>query len=246
MRVSANTIGSKSEPRSRLVISEQSQTNVAYEKLNLDAISVANAHFLECRFESIKAKSVSLGSGLKKSTYTRCVFKECDWTFGAIGDVRFVDCVFNGCKLTNLYGVSVEMLRCSFPATRIRRAVFHAFDPDSTSPSFRRHNEFSDNDFSQSVMIDVDFRGGIDMSKQNWPIDGDHVLVRDLEMAKHVFNRLRESAHTKSDRETLDNLITLSDFYTEQGQKSQLFNIKQFGTMAVELMRVLPDAMQGK
>jgi uncharacterized protein YjbI with pentapeptide repeats len=163
-----------------LEISSKSHERETFHKQRWDALSISDSEFISCRFNQIKAKSVSLGGGATQSRYIECVFEGCDFHFFALGNVLFERCTFSRCKFVNLFSVAGEFVDCEFTGSTLRRGSINGRVPEEYSGSFRRKlNRVERNDFSQSVLIDFDFRGGVDLAASLLPADARSLFVSD-------------------------------------------------------------------
>jgi hypothetical protein len=225
-----------------LTLRDESRVGERFENLRLDYISVITSHLNRCVFSNILAHSVCLGGGATQSTYADCVFEDCDWIFSVVGKVRILRCEFNRCRLSNLFGTNLEAIGCSFNHTTIKKGVFHG--TGSSAVAVAQTNEFRDNDFSEADLIDVDFRGGIDVSKQRLPMGGEYVFIGDTCQALEVLNEMLSLPLSAIELKRVQ-LETLSlRRYCSSGQLSQLLRLSSWGTLADEFRRRL--AMQSE
>ncbi len=100
------------------------------------------------------------------STYRRCVFRGVRLRTLAgfsVGHALFEDCTFERCKFSGTFSHDADFVRCRFIGP-VKGAVF-----SGTSPETGARNEFVDNDFTRAELDDVDFRNGIDLTRQSFP-----------------------------------------------------------------------------
>jgi hypothetical protein len=104
------------------------------------------------------------------------------------GNARFVRCSFKEVDLRDWFCFKVEVIDCVFTG-RLQGVVFNGTPhPDENGILHRKQNEFRGNDFSGAELIDVAFRTGIDLSKQQLPSGSDYLYLPD---AREAFNRAR-------------------------------------------------------
>jgi uncharacterized protein YjbI with pentapeptide repeats len=225
---------------SQLTIASETRTDQRFEKVRLDAISIHASRLIRCVFMDVHAKSVNLGGGLFQSTYTDCIFEDCDFVFGAVGNARFSRCRFNRCRLSHIFGTRLEMLDCSFPETRIEQAVFHGASLASVPGEVKRErNEFSGNDFSAADLVDVSFRGGIDLTKQALPTGRDYIFVADMGRASIVAQEISELNPGSSDAKRAQLIQRMLEFLSSSGQRQTLLRLSGFEALADQLREKL-------
>jgi hypothetical protein len=79
--------------------------------------------------------------------------------------------------LRDWFCFDVELVDCTFSG-RLRGGWFNGTVPEEDRlTAGREHNEFHGNDFSAMELIDVDFRTGIDLTKQCLPSSSEYVYV---------------------------------------------------------------------
>lgn len=240
IKIKVAKTGQKVSPGSNLTVNSENIVDRRYEKLRLNAISVVESQLNRCVFEDIHAESVNLGDGIIQSRYEDCVFTNCNFIFGTVGNVRLINCRFKRCSLLNLVGGTLEMIGCTFEDTRIERAVFHATSPRLAFYSpVRSDNEFYDNDFSSAELLDVDFRGGIDLYSQRLPSGESYIFVADTCKAAELAGKLQIDNLHPGESARLKSTVSLLKFYCSSGQKHQLLATRSMGGLAKHLRGVL-------
>jgi hypothetical protein len=134
------------------------------------------------------------------------------------------------------------MLGCAFPNTTIRKAAFHnsivSASPGTTS---RRSNEFDENDFSSTRLVDVDFRGGIDLTRQTLPNSDDLLYLPDtraaLELVKDICTSLSDA--DPQNRRDCRALVGVLELYCRSNQRNQILQLGSWGEVGRELHRRL-------
>jgi uncharacterized protein YjbI with pentapeptide repeats len=126
--------------------------------------------FESCSFEGCYFADVCFGGGLEDSRYLGCSFDRVTIRAVAPGNARFESCSFRNVEIIELFGRCIEMVDCEVSGI-VRKAFFNGTVPPDIAPDLRRNtNAFEGNDFSNATLIDVDFRTGIDLSKQKFPV----------------------------------------------------------------------------
>ncbi|HXP40183.1 MAG TPA: hypothetical protein VN833_07910 [Candidatus Acidoferrales bacterium] len=214
-----------------------------FNKARWTGISISTSQLERCIFDDVHSESVNLGGGLTQSTYTACLFQDCDLVFGAIGNARFTRCRFRRCRLSHFFGTQLEMIDCTFPETSIRQAVFHSASSTAQKGSpVRERNGFIGNDLSSADLVDVDFRGGIDLTKQILPSGPDYIYIADTGLAASIAGEwAAEFAPTSPDTKRAKSLQRMLEFYHSHGQKQQLLRLSGHNQLKEQLRsRFLP------
>jgi uncharacterized protein YjbI with pentapeptide repeats len=230
-------------PRSHLnhfVIQGETRADERFEKVRWDAISISASKLVGCFFQDVHARSANFGGGHSQSMYTDCIFEDCDFVFGVIGNARFSRCRFNRCRLSHIFGTTLEMIDCSFPETRIEQAVFHGTSRATESGEAKRErNEFTGNDFSTADLVDVGFRGGIDLTKQVLPTGRDFVFVADMGRASTVAQEIAELDSGSPDAKRARSIQKMLDFLSSSGQKQALLRLSGSEALADQFHKKL-------
>jgi hypothetical protein len=213
-----------------------------FEKSRWTAISISASQFDRCIFDDVHSESVNLGGGLAQSTYTDCIFQDCDFVFGVIGNARFTRCRFVRSRLSHIFGTELEMIDCAFPETSIRTAVFHGASSAAQKESpARERNVFIGNDFSSADLVDMDFRGGIDLAKQSLPTGPEYIYIADTQMAARISSEFAAELGPKSpDTTRVQSIQRMLEFYHSTGQKQQLLRLSGCNELK-ERLRSRPD-----
>jgi uncharacterized protein YjbI with pentapeptide repeats len=219
-----------------LTIERETRTNENFSNLKLDGLTVIESSLRGCTFEDVRARSSYLGSGLRQSMFEDCVFRRCTFTFGAVGNARLVGCRFESCRLENMFGTELELIECTFQDTTIRGSVFHGEIGDSAHLRPRRtRNEIRDNDFSGAELENVDFRGGIDLTRQKLPTGENYLFIGDTCQASRIVRQMQSSLLETQDLQRSQTLASLLDFYCSTGQRMQLLRVPTWGCFEQEL-----------
>lgn len=167
----------------------------------LSQFAATGTRFDGCRFERMYIQDATLGGGMEQSVYVDCSFD------GTVFEVlngrfsRFERCTFREVDIRSWMTGRTELVDCVFSGT-IRGAIFWGGPPPGAATEYklivriqsrrgepipaeyadlalRPVTEFRGNDFSQADLIDVAFRGGVDLSAQIMPSRPDTVYLPD-------------------------------------------------------------------
>jgi uncharacterized protein YjbI with pentapeptide repeats len=155
----------------RLVFDHEEVDGGDFSGRHLDQFVSIGSRFQSCRFVKMRIEGGSFGAGRETSEYLDCTFDGSRISFGPGGYTRFVRCSFRNVDLRDWFCFSVEIVDCVFTG-RLQKVVFNGTVPEADrKDAGRDQNQFEGNDFSGAVLIDVDFRTGIDMERQRMPPD---------------------------------------------------------------------------
>jgi uncharacterized protein YjbI with pentapeptide repeats len=177
--------------------------HVDFSGLDLAGLMAIGSKFVACDFAQAKLKkNVSLGAeelspwpgggDQRPTVYRGCSFDGADLVsprgFATVlGAARFEACSFRRARISGWRATRTEFVDCIFEGP-IRGCQFHGRDPDPLVPGYppqaRTINEFAGNDFRQADLIDCQFAGGIDITRQHWPTDSDYILIDGVETAR--------------------------------------------------------------
>jgi hypothetical protein len=170
----------------------------------------------------MRVDDICFGGGPTDSTYLDCSFDGARLSAGAPGAARFERCSFRNVRFDALFSEKLEFIDCVFSG-KIKKGYFNGTVPvDAQAPLRRSTNEFRGNDFSAAELIDVGFRTGVDLSAQKLPQGPDYLYVPD---ASAALAEARKKLGTLSDstvREQALMVIRLLELESQGGQR-QLF-----------------------
>jgi hypothetical protein len=205
-----------------------------HPNVEFEAITVHDVDFSGFRFESFGAEGtrftgcdftqtsiVGFLGVRRQSVFSQCTFAQTRLRDAQPGQARFVDCEFDRIDITGWSAVASEFVGCRFSGP-VRRCKFWgkpfgAWLETPLSPP-RDKNEFVDNDFTDAVLEDVGFVGGIDLARQRLPTGPEYVRIdRPLERILRA-RPIVEHWQPEEDRE--EGLILLA-VYSEDGFEEQ-------------------------
>jgi hypothetical protein len=123
---------------------------------------------------------------------------------------------------------TVELVDCTFSGV-LQTAVFKgAVPPQDQKAVGRVRNEFRGNDFSACRLIDVGFRGGIDLDAQRLPTDPKYLYLRRADKAvSGAVKRVGEWTDSAK-RSHVSGLMQALGMEVASGQKQLLLNPDTF------------------
>jgi hypothetical protein len=93
----------------------------------------------------------------------------------------------------------------------------------------RKRNVFHDNDFSLTKLIDVDFRGGIDLTDQILPAGNDYILIKNTCRAAGILKEMRERSVDPVEKKLIHTVGSMLELDCSTGQTSQLLCTSEWG-----------------
>lgn len=193
-----------------------------FSSRKLKGFSAHGCKFVSCRFEKMRIESGSFGSGRKISEYVDCSFDGSRISRIAGGYTRFERCSFRDVDLRKWFCFDVEMIDCTFSG-KMNECVFNCTPRDENQQLIRgKQNEFHGNDFSAMKLEGVSFRTGIDLSKQKLPVGPEYLYLPDAEVA---VRQVRAEVITWRDLELRQQAlatIRVLEFELEGGQRQLL------------------------
>jgi hypothetical protein len=188
----------------------------------LSQLTVVSSQLIRCRFEEVKASQVCFGAGGSLSNYEECVFDRMEFGAPAPGNARFVRCSFRDVRVRQFIGRFAEFVECTFSGL-IENAVFDGRIPkEDQAVVHREWNEFRGNDFRNSDLVNVAFRGAINLDDQLLPSGPSYFYfsnaVRTLKRAREVVLNMKDLEK----RRRAMAVLTVLDRAVEGGQRQLL------------------------
>jgi uncharacterized protein YjbI with pentapeptide repeats len=248
MRFEARIVGRGSiDPSQRIVVDHQDLDGADFSGRTLIQFVAIGSRFRACHFDKMRIQQASFGAGRETSEYVGCAFDGARIRFGPGGHARFVRCSFHNVDFRTWICRTVELVDCSFTG-RLHQAVFYGLPSrmpwDTTTPV---RNEFRGNDFSGMDLVDVDFRGGIDLQEQRLPSGPEYLYIPSAPDTVHRALKNLSSLTAASLRENVTKLLGLLGSATYRGQQQHLLRkdtYKSFPQDAVDaFFDVLRSAM---
>lgn len=207
-------------------------------------LTVINCSFESCCFDGLKVNEVCFGGGNNFSEFNTCTFNGAKFCSTAPGFARFQDCKFLNVKIQKFLCTTVDFIDCKFSGL-IKGSIFNATPVGCKRPDKKTENMIVNNDFKASTLIDVSFRGGVDLKQQLLPTSEDCILLLE---AEHKLRNMYSSVVTWADSDTrkkLLNLIKLLLFEVGEGQEDLFFGVSDFPksqqNTALEFIKMLND-----
>jgi uncharacterized protein YjbI with pentapeptide repeats len=200
------------DPNSIVSISDARLTGADYSGQSVHTLSVGSSELTDCKFDRMRIESFTTTARASVCMFVGCSFDDSHIALITSGFARFERCSFRGTNIGSWDSDSVELIDCVFSG-QIRRAMFwarpvtteqlldsdarfrakHGLAPLSDAYIAMAHrpiNEFHGNDFSGADLVDVNFRAGIDLSRQTLPSGGDYIYLAE---ALATIHRVRDA-----------------------------------------------------
>jgi hypothetical protein len=166
-----------------VVLDHQALVGVDYSSKRFAQFCTIGCRLEHCRFDGSIIKAAQLGSGTEPSEFLDCSFDGARMTMGPGGYARYVHCSFRNVELRDWTCLTVELIDCMFSG-RLCGGIFNGSVPEDDRARLRREkNEFHGNDFSNMDLVDVSFRTGIDLTQQRLPSGPDYLYLPKAEEA---------------------------------------------------------------
>jgi hypothetical protein len=147
------------------------------------AFRVRGSRFESCDFSGIRAKEVSFSLGDSHSEYVDCVFDRARIGGAFAGDALFERCSFRNVSIKGWIATMTELVDCTFSGEIKESILFGAGSPHENAAAGRDRNRFTGNDFTETRLSGVAFKGGIDLGLQRLPRGPEYVYVAHGEQA---------------------------------------------------------------
>jgi hypothetical protein len=209
----------------RLVLDSIQTSGLQHSDQTLRFLSISESIISDSRFERLNVECAVFGGGGLATVIEGCSFDHSRIRGGAIGRVRFVDCTFRDCELINWMCVGAEFLGCVFGGT-LRRMVFDATPRSATGIlAGATLLQFARNDFSAADLVDVSFRGGIDLDLQVWPDDPAYCFITNPDLAVRLIRAKFREWDTDGTRTEAWGIAGVIEFLRARGQSVQFYRL---------------------
>ena len=163
----------------RVVLDHVQVKGEDYSRRKLQQFCTVGSRLEGCRFDKSQIECAQFGSGGQLSEFVECSFDGARLEMGPGGVARYLRCSFCDVDIYNWLCFEVELIDCVFSG-RIRKAIFNgSVRKEMRARLHREKNEFRGNDFSDTALVDVDFRTGIDLTCQKLPSSEDYLVLPD-------------------------------------------------------------------
>jgi hypothetical protein len=163
----------------------------------------------------------TLGGGNEPSTFLECSFDWSHLTQMTPGGARFIRCTFRDVRIKDWFTGEAEFIGCVISGV-IRKGYVSARAMYGKALN-RTTNEYLDNDFSGTELIDIGFRGGVDLTRQVLPSGPEYVYLPDAARAlAAVRTRVEEVAQGRPKELALMWLDVIQED-VDKGQRQLLF-----------------------
>lgn len=226
-------------PEDRVFLDHVELSDADFSGRKLVQLAVAGSRLVGCRFENVRVRGASMGAGRKMSHYVECSFDGARMTMGPGGYARFERCSFQDVDLRDWFCFAVEMIDCRFTG-RLRKGIFNGSVPeDQRQVTGRSRNEFHGNDFSGMELIGVTFRTGIDLSRQLLPVGSEYLYMVDAAVGVQRARAAVTAWHDLAARREALTLIDILAAEVSGGQRQMLLRRDDYPLPAKILDSVL-------
>jgi hypothetical protein len=180
MEISARLAGRGRPPRGEsLFLRDGMFIDADFSRRKLDRMGLISSTFTRCRFERMRVRDAALGVRSYPSEFIECSFDGSSMSLPGSGSARFVRCSFRDVALRHWTADTVEVIDCVFTGTMHEVLFFGRPLARGAKRTGRERNEFHGNDFTGVTSFDVDFRCGVDLSRQILPQGEDFLYLPD-------------------------------------------------------------------
>lgn len=198
--------------------------NEDFSGRNFENFCSESCNFIRCKFENMNVKKMCFGAAGEPSIYTECSFDRSTFSGITRENAKFIRCSFDHTDLSQFDFYETEFLDCIFSGKLYAISFYgHKFTVE------RSHvvNEFLNNDFSQSSFQYVQFKMGINLSKQKLPISSQYIYIAD---GSKLIQELRSEMNNLDKKLRIGVMLWL-EIYEEHLKRGQ----KQFFLKSDEL-----------
>jgi hypothetical protein len=179
--ISIDQHGGSFRPSSRITVFERVRfVGVDFGGTRFEAFNVQGSYFEACSFKRARLLGGCLGGfWAEPATYVSCDFTRASLRL-IPGEVLFERCIFDHSNINGWQTDACSFVDCTFVGP-ISGVIFYGTSPvwiqreDPPAP-----NEFIGNNFSAAEFTGVEFRRGVDLSRQILPASDDYVYVDDI------------------------------------------------------------------
>lgn len=210
-----------------LVIPEGESADYHFTRARYAKIHLVATELRDCLFEDVRTDYWAVSGDLQvRSRVANCDFVRCDLKANLITNVTFENCRFRECTLRNWGNIGADYLGCTFSGA-ILSGFFDAH-LSRVNPAYSA-GLVIDNDFTQADLVDVDFRGGVDLFRQSLPGGSTYRVIEDSHaMILYLSRNTRILPVSDPSRKTdLEVFAALLNADYEQGQKQKLIDQRE-------------------
>jgi hypothetical protein len=212
MPYKAKVVGRVDIPHNqRIVLDHARLRDEDYSDRKLVQFCTIGSRLERCRLQNMRIQNAQLGSGREMSEFIECTFDSSSMVMGPGGFARYVRCSFRDVNIRSWFCSAVEMIDCTFSG-KLQKAIFSAAVGKADQKYLGRiRNEFHGNDFSSLDLVDVSFRNGIDLTRQQLPTGPQYLFLLDpsstLERARSEVTKWDVEQLRRAGLAILDGLI---------------------------------------
>ncbi len=180
MMLGARVKGHQTVPPGQQLVFDHTTLEAAdFQGCKVERFVAVGSRFLRCNLSAMTIKNASFGAGVEVTEYVDCNFDGSKISVSVVGRTRFVRCSFRNVIIRDLRCFTAEFVDCVFSG-KLRVGFFNGAVPEEDRVTLgRQRNEFRGNDFSNMELIDVAFRTGIDLTQQKLPSGPQYLYIAD-------------------------------------------------------------------
>ncbi|MDO4258075.1 MAG: pentapeptide repeat-containing protein [Actinomycetaceae bacterium] len=158
-----------------------------FSGLKFDNLDIWDSTLEECNFDRVKTRVFAPAAGGKTTEFINCTFNQATLRHLITGGrTRFMNCSFHNARLTNWTCKSVDFIDCTFEGASLRNVQIWGSINEPAFGSFPARiwtNDIHGNDFSQAKICDVEFRAGVDLTRQKLPTGPNYLYIENIPAA---------------------------------------------------------------
>jgi uncharacterized protein YjbI with pentapeptide repeats len=167
-------------PATTVLLRDQTVAGEDFSRQKLDRFMAVNCVFTRCDFSGVAAKEFVFGGGKQPSSYVDCVFDGARLTGTGADIASLRSCSFRGVRISKWECRTVDLIDCTFTGT-LRDCVFDGVPLKRLAEQRgKAENTLTGNDFSGCELIGVDFNAGVDLDRQKLPTGPAYLWIAEL------------------------------------------------------------------
>jgi uncharacterized protein YjbI with pentapeptide repeats len=228
-KIEARVVGyGQLDPKEHVSLNHEQLREADFSGRKLKHFSVVGCRFERCWFEKMRVDSFIPGAGMELSEYVDCSFDGIRVSYMSAAFARFIRCSFRNVDIRDWRSSKAEFIDCVFTG-QLEECIFYGTVPEQDrSWVGRAKNEFRGNDFSGCDLVDVAFRTGIDLEQQKLPTGPEYLYLPDAAGAIERAKATVQEWYDAGMRERGLSLLSTLAMGVEGGQRQELFRANDF------------------
>lgn len=160
----------------------------------LDQFHTGASVFQSCDFRRVRFNGGYLGTGETPTRFLDCRFDGAHFSKISTGEVRFERCSFLDCQIDTMVNLAAEFIDCTFGGV-LYNVKFDAkpWTADDSPHPLRTKNRIEGNDFRQAKLDEIEFCGGVDLTRQKLPDSPEYLYILDYTTKAEALRDLVET-----------------------------------------------------